>query len=823
MHIRDYLKQSSLYGVLKAESVLSIKTRRVVALISWNIIFFSIVILVLYFFVRNSAKFNEYKIIADFVVPRIWGFLLINISISLSFKLINFYLSSKYYFEKISKNFYSKDELYTFSAGRILFAGRKTDILHGFIDSSIGQEVFLRLGIPKNEITDFYNKEPIIPEGVMPKTAGDIMKIKDIISYLYSTKASFNNFLSIKGISEVELIGAVEFVIYRIEQQEYEKQWWRKEELSKIKGLAEDWSYGKTYLLDKYSRNLMNDTEVNSEALSISSRDPEINQIENALLKSSGSNALLIGDPGQEKLQVVWGLCRKIKKGEINLSFTKKRVVILSVNLITLSCKDKTTLETQISRILSEVIKAGNIIFVIDNLPQLISLSTKLGSDFINLIDPFLAHSSIQVIALSDTADFHKLIESNKTLLGRFETIFVKPLSTEEIIKILTSSALIIEGNYKIIFTYLAIKKLAESANYYFPNGVSSDKASSLLKEIAPWAKRNGSNIVLEDDVLKFIEEKTNIPSSGRFSPIEKEKLLNLELLISEMVIGQKDAIFAVSNALRRARSGIRNENKPMGSFLFLGPTGVGKTETAKALSRVFFGGESDMMRLDMSEYQDNDSVKKLIGSFTDDKPGVFSSMVREKQYGVVLLDEFEKTNHDVLNLFLQIFDEGFFSDMLGQKVNVKNIIFIATSNAGAEKIFQMVKSGKNPKDYQEDIIEEIVSSGLFKPELINRFDGTIIFKPLSKEDLQKIAGLMLGRVAKRLIDKGIILNITDELINFIVQNGTNDAFGARPMNRLIQDELEGKIATMMISGEIRSGYKIEAFIENNILSIKII
>ncbi|MEI8123920.1 MAG: hypothetical protein WCG60_01995, partial [bacterium] len=596
MHIRDYLKQSSLYGVLKAESVLSIKTRRVVALISWNIIFFSIVILVLYFFVRNSAKFNEYKIIADFVVPRIWGFLLINISISLSFKLINFYLSSKYYFEKISKNFYSKDELYTFSAGRILFAGRKTDILHGFIDSSIGQEVFLRLGIPKNEITDFYNKEPIIPEGVMPKTAGDIMKIKDIISYLYSTKASFNNFLSIKGISEVELIGAVEFVIYRIEQQEYEKQWWRKEESSKIKGLAEDWSYGKTYLLDKYSRNLMNDTEVNSEALSISSRDPEINQIENALLKSSGSNALLIGDPGQEKLQVVWGLCRKIKKGEINLSFTKKRVVILSVNLITLSCKDKTTLETQISRILSEVIKAGNIIFVIDNLPQLISLSTKLGSDFINLIDPFLAHSSIQVIALSDTADFHKLIESNKTLLGRFETIFVKPLSTEEIIKILTSSALIIEGNYKIIFTYLAIKKLAESANYYFPNGVSSDKASSLLKEIAPWAKRNGSNIVLEDDVLKFIEEKTNIPSSGRFSPIEKEKLLNLELLISEMVIGQKDAIFAVSNALRRARSGIRNENKPMGSFLFLGPTGVGKTETAKALARVFFGGEADMM-----------------------------------------------------------------------------------------------------------------------------------------------------------------------------------------------------------------------------------
>jgi len=822
MEIRDYLKQSSLYNVLAEESLFSERARTRIIKISNTIIICIFFILIVLFFIESSAKFKDYQNMAAFLVPRMVGLLFVSSGCWIFSKLMGFYLSSKYYFERVAKNNYSKDEVYTFSAGRILYAGRKTDILHGFLNSEIGRLVFLRLGVSERDVSDFYDSEPVIKEEVMPKTEGDMMKIEDLVSYLYSAKPNFVKFLNERGISDKELSGAVDWVIYEIESREYLSEWWRPEFLSRIKGIADDWSFGKTFLLDKYSRNLMKDFEVISESFVISNRDTEISQIENALSKTVGSNAMLVGEPGQEKIQVIWSMCRNIKKGNIAAALSNKKPILLSVSSIASVCKDKDTFEDQIQRIFYEVIKAGNIILVIDNITQLLKLAESLGSDFTNIMDPFFASSVIQVVALANTADFHQFIESNKSLINRFETVFVRPLSDDEVARIISGSALLSERQYEIFYTYQAIQELADSAGYYFPDGVSSDKAESLLNEIAPWAKRQNIFLIDKDAVLKFIEQKTNIPTSRIVSATEKDKLLNLEKVLGQRVIGQDDAILSISNALRRARSGVRNPNKPIGSFLFFGPTGVGKTETAKALAEVFFGGEKDMMRLDMSEYQTDDAMEKLIGSFASGKPGIFSDMLREKQYGVVLLDEFEKTNKEVLNLFLQILDEGFFSDMMGQKVNARNIIFIATSNAGAEKIFEMVKEGKNPKDFQEDLISEIVSKGLFKPELINRFDGTIIFKPLNKEDLAKVGKLMLQKLSKRLIEKGITLNITDELINFVVVNGTNDAFGARPMNRFIQDTIEGKIATAMISGELNTGNNIDPIIENNNFSIKV-
>jgi ATP-dependent Clp protease ATP-binding subunit ClpC len=273
---------------------------------------------------------------------------------------------------------------------------------------------------------------------------------------------------------------------------------------------------------------------------------------------------------------------------------------------------------------------------------------------------------------------------------------------------------------------------------------------------------------------------------------------------------------------MRRSRSGIRNPNRPIGSFLFLGPTGVGKTETSKALAQVFFGSEDNMMRLDMSEYQTDDAMERLIGSFASGKPGVFSSMLRDKPFGVVLLDEFEKTNKDVLNLFLQILDEGFFSDTTGRKVSAKNVIFIATSNAGADTIYAMVEAGKNPKDAKEEILADIIGRGLFKPELINRFDGTIIFRPLEDVDLKQIAQIMLKKVADRLIEKGIEMKITDDLVDYVVKHGANKTFGARPMNRFIQDNVEGEIANLLIKKQIGSGNRLEFQIADNTLVSKV-
>lgn len=274
-------------------------------------------------------------------------------------------------------------------------------------------------------------------------------------------------------------------------------------------------------------------------------------------------------------------------------------------------------------------------------------------------------------------------------------------------------------------------------------------------------------------------------------------------------VIAQREAVFSVASAIRRSRAGIRNQNRPIGSFLFLGPTGVGKTETAKALASVFFNDEKNLLRLDMSEYQSEESLERLIGSIMNKNQGILSNLLREHPYGVLLLDEFEKTNKKVLNLFLQIIDEGYFTDAFGKKVIARNIIFIATSNAGADKIFEIITSGENLKNNKDKIISHIVKDGIFRPELINRFDATVLFHPLSKIDLLEIAKLMLKKVSGRLAEKGINLITDNSLIAFVVDNGYNPTFGARPMNRLIQDTIEEHLSDLIIRGELIGGKNI--------------
>ncbi len=824
MNITDFLKQSSIYNVLATEAIVSEDFRLQLSKISKIIISVLVFVLLFIYFTKSHPRFVEFKVFIDqyHIVNRIFGIILVNIGVYIYSQLAKFYYSSTYYFEKIIGNKYTRDEFYTFSAGRILYRGQKTDILHGFIESRLGRFIFLRLGISLKDSRAFLSKQKTILKEDVPVPEGEILKIKDIAKYLYSTKKEFVKFLNDRGITDKELYGAIDWAIYEIETSEYTSQWWRPEALARTKSIAEDWSFGQTFLLNKYSRNLLNDQEVGSEAMSFSNRDAEIGQIENALSKSVGSNALLVGEPGQEKMQVIWSLCRNIKNKKTSSALQNKKPVLLIANIIISACKDKTSLEDQLSRIFMEAVKAGNIVLIIDNITEIFKHAESLGSDFINLISPFVSSSGVQIVALVNTSDFHQYFESNKALVNNFEAVLVRPLNTQEIIQIIYSAALEAERVYDVFFTYQAVAELANSASYYFSNGVSSDKAMDLLNEIIPWAKRNSYNLVGKNEVLEYIEQKTNIPTSGKISSKEKDKLVNLEKLIGQRVIGQNDAVLAVSNALRRARTGVRNPNKPIGSFLFLGPTGVGKTETAKALAYVFFGSEDNMMRLDMSEYQSDDAMDKLIGSFTSGKQGILSSMIREKQYGVILLDEFEKTNKDVLNLFLQILDEGFFSDMTGQKINTRNIMFIATSNAAADTIFAAVNADKNPKDSTDVIISEIVSKGIFKPELINRFDSTIIFKPLEKVDLQQIAKIMLMKVSNRMIEKGLKFDISDALIDYVVENGSNKAFGARPMNRFIQDSVEGSVANLILNGQAVPGKVIKFSIDGKDLSEKV-
>jgi ATP-dependent Clp protease ATP-binding subunit ClpC len=459
---------------------------------------------------------------------------------------------------------------------------------------------------------------------------------------------------------------------------------------------------------------------------------------------------------------------------------------------------------------MSEALHAGNILLVIDNLPRLILQAKQFELNLDEILEPYLTGIGGQIIALADTEYFNTLIANNKTLMARFETVSTKSLMFNEITKIISHKTLAAEKNYEILYTYPAILEITKSAEYYFPDGVSSDKAEDLLAEISPWAIEKGLNIIGKEEVLQYVSEKTNIPIAG-ISEIEKEKLLNLENLLMKRIVAQREAVFAIASAIRRSRAGIRNENRPIGSFLFLGPTGVGKTETAKALANVFFNlsdqdGEKNLLRLDMSEYQNEEALSRLIGSVENNTQGIMSNLISEHPYGVLLLDEFEKTNTKVLNLFLQILDEGYFTDAFGKKIMARNIIFIATSNAGADKIFKIISDGKNLSESESNLIADIIKDGIFKPELINRFDGTILFHPLTKENLTEISKLMLKKVTKKLADKGITMSINNDLIDFLAQNGYNPTFGARPMNRLIQNTIEEHLSDLIIRRKLVAG-----------------
>lgn len=826
MNISTFLKTSPLHTVISVENAISGEKRRLITKINIYSIIITFILLSISLF--GAAKpgtllFKAMPII-EWLVPALAGFILINIGVFFIMKLLSFQFSCMYYFDKISANKYLKTEVYTFSAGRILRAGKESDIIHAFIISDFGHKVLNRLELTNKDIKDLSKKIPIkkdeqIPDSFMTK----LVRVSDVIDFVYDTKKDFSEALSSRGIKKGDLVGACEWIIYDLERREYRSQWWRKENLAKIEGLTKEWSFGQTFTLDKFGYDLLKNEAVNSEALPMGEREKEVTQIENILSKANQANALLVGEPGQEKIEIIWVLCRHIKNKTCARELIGKRPVLLDTNQVISFCKNKESFQDTLRDILDESEKTGNIILVIDNLTRLLEAGNKLEVDTLSILDSTLAGPLTQIIALSDISDYREKIERNKNLMNRFEVVLSHPLDTKEISRIISSTALEIEKSYGLMFSYQAVSEISKSADYYFSSGITTDKAYELLKEISPWARRNNFTLIGKDQVRLFIEKKTNIPTAGTLSPQEKEKLLNLENLIALRIIGQKEAVTAVSNAMRRARSGTRNINKPIGSFLFLGPTGVGKTETAKALAQVFFGDENAMSRFDMSEYQTDDALDKLIGSYTTGKSGIMANALREKPYGVVLLDEFEKTNKDVLNLFLQILDEGSFSDNEGKKISARNVIFIATSNAGAEKIFQMVSEGKSLENSKEELISEVVEKGILKPELINRFDGTILYKPLEQDELEKIADLMLKKLHLRMIEKGITLKIGHDVIKYVVKYGTNRSFGARPLNRFIQDSVESSIATLMIEKSLGSGSVIKVSVEADKIKTEVI
>lgn len=714
-----------------------------------------------------------------------------------------FYYS--YYFKEVPKGDFYIDYDLAFAIHSI----RSDDIVSEFFRTSLGWTVLIRAGIKSSDFSAFLNQRKSILEAKSLDFTlnNNSLDLKTFCSTLVKADKDFQQFLFTYGIQEKELAGICEWIVELNDSVTESERWWSSENLSRIQGIGQNWSYGQIYILERYSRPIVSGLSRHYRVHS-SYGVKELIELEAVLSRTRDANVLLVGNDEAGKLQIVSHMVQMINEGSVTARLKNKRVILLNNEELVSRNGTKSSFETEFIQIMKQAISAGNIIIVIDDLAGLVSSAGAFGVDLPSLFEPYLSSQNLQVVALSDTERFHSSIQKNPIFAQHFENVLIKEIDDTNTIKVLENELVRFERG-GLFFTYQALLTIVDGAERYFPEGVMPDKAIDLLLEIAPKLISQGKSLVEKTDVLSLIETKTGIPV-GEVKEVEKEKLLNLESILHKSIVGQDEAINTISNAVRRARSGITSPNRPLGSFLFLGPTGVGKTETTKALAEVFFGQNAQILRLDMSEYSAYDSVSKLIGSFESKQEGVLSSMLREHQYGVLLLDEFEKTTKEVMNLFLQILDEGFFSDGAGKKVMARNLIIIATSNAGSDLIWDSVKNGEDLAKTKDKIIDSIVKSGVLKPELLNRFDGVVVFHPLTETHLRKIAELMLERLHDRLSRNGINLVINENLLNYVVSFGTDPKFGARPMNRAIQEKVEEIIAKKIIAGSISKGSPVE-------------
>ena len=582
-----------------------------------------------------------------------------------------------------------------------------------------------------------------------------------------------------------------------------QERWWSKENLSKTTGLGREWSYGTAFTLERYSRSIYTSavysTLTNDPALAEST----VEKIEAALAKVKGSNVLLIGEAGVGKMDLVLEVSKRMKQGRSLHAIAGQQMHVLDTARLFATHRTKQDLEETILHLFDEALSAGNNIIVIENISTVIKEAEGAGVFLPELLDQYLATTELHVIATDTPGAFHQLLEPLGGFTRRFSEIFLETADRSATTRVLEGVAIATEAKQNIIFSYESLVAITEAADRYLVEGVMPDKAITLLIDIASAAHREKQILITADFVYKEVSKKTNVPA-GPISSEERDLLLHLEDKLHEQVIGQRTAIDAISRTMRRARAGIQASDKPIGSFLFLGPTGVGKTETAKALANVFFKGADHMRRIDMSEYSDPDAAQRLIGD--QEVSGVLAEILREHPYCVVLLDEFEKAHQTVHDLFLQILDEGIFTDGRGTKVNARNTIIIATSNAGAPLILKTVQQRQSLAHLESEIINHIVETGLFRPELINRFDSTIIFEPLNKTEQGSVANLLLKDLYARIKDRGYQLSIGPELMQVLIDKGYDPEFGARPMQRVFQDLVEEKVAQKIISGSLKKG-----------------
>lgn len=626
----------------------------------------------------------------------------------------------------------------------------------------------------------------------------------DLLSALAKIDLIFKETLIQKNLKAEDIENLTWWLENIKEKQNKEKRFWDKDILLRRGSLARAWTAGYTANLDKYSHNISYD--IKQKNVEFMGHEEELGEMERTLATRGSNSVLLVGQPGTGKRSLVYNLSKKLLLGESLKEINYKKILEVDIAALLAQIESVEEVEAVLDKIFQEATRAGNIILVIDGIHNYIGQPMGLGVvDIAGILSPYLRLQEFRLIGITTYEGLHKNIEKNSTVLSLFEKIEVSEISQRETLCLLENLIPILEKQYKIFISYPAIRKIVSLTDKYFPSSVFPEKAIETLKEAAVFAAnlKDKEKVLLPKHIAKMIARKTEIPV-GEIKEKEKKLLLNLEKEVHKRIINQEEAVKGVCTALRRARSQISVRKGPMGTFLFLGPTGVGKTETSKALAQIYFGSEEKMIRLDMSEFQNTKDISRLIG--TEFEQGILTNPVRENPFSLILLDEFEKAHHNILNLFLQVLDEGHITDGIGRKVDFKNSIIIATSNAGYQIILKALKNNEKWEGVRQRIIDYVFEERIFRPELINRFDATIVFAPLSKENLLDIAELMLSGLKKNLEEKGVAFVITQELKEKIVKLGYEPAFGARYMRRVIQNKVENVLAQALLADRLPRG-----------------
>ena len=627
--------------------------------------------------------------------------------------------------------------------------------------------------------------------------------------------------------------------------------------------------------LEKYGRDLTEAAE-KGELDPVIGRQNEIERIVQILSRRTKNNPVLIGEPGVGKSAVAEGLAQKISQGAVPETLTDKKIISLDMGSMVAGSKYRGEFEERLKNTLDEVKKRGDVILFIDELQNIIGAGAAEGSmDAANILKPALARGEIQCIGATTLDEYRKHIEKDAALARRFQPVTVNEPSEEETIAIMKGLRDKYEAHHKVRITDEALEAAVKLSNRYIADRFQPDKAIDLMDEAASrvriqaftappdmkaqekklesvlrekreaidkqdyekaaalrdeehtlraeidekraaWEqkKTTAKDTVGEEEIAQVVAGWTGIPVK-KMTEEESERLLHLEELLHKRVIGQNEAVSAVSRAIRRARAGLKDPKRPIGSFIFLGPTGVGKTELCRALGEAMFGDEDALIRLDMSEYMEKHTVSRMVGSPPGyvgyDEGGQLTEAVRRKPYSVVLFDEVEKAHPDVFNILLQILEDGRLTDNMGRVVSFKNCVIVMTSNAGAQSA-QRTSLGfgagmADAMDYErmrEKVLSDIKS--VFRPEFLNRVDEIIVFHKLEQKDIESIASLMLGQVAKRLKERDINLTYGDDVVSHLAQAGFDPQYGARPLRRVIQRTIEDSLSEKLIAGEIHLG-----------------